>query len=123
MENPETRMKESIFMFPEDYGLPRGKSFIWYYGSLLKNEKFKKQCADGKFGIKGMLSKCVNSHGKWKSIANDGTAEDFIRDLVRKAKDICKDDNTWGNIPGELIEMLDELWGNSTLFILQDIAD
>lgn len=109
--DPKTHMTYSSVLFPEDYGLEPKKSFMWYYNNLLKNEKFKKQCSNGSFGIGGIFSDAVKSHELWKKVMQDPLAKDFIRDLIRKARNTSKENNTFGNIPGEIIEQLDDLCG------------
>ena len=109
--NPETKMKDSQMLFPEDYGFESKKSFLWYYNNLLNNEKFQNQCKKGMFGINGFYSDSVSAHDRWGAFKDDPMAAEFIRDIVRKAHHICKENNDYGNVPGDIIEQLTGLCG------------
>lgn len=93
---------------PENYGFPLNKSSTWYYEQLAKNEEYKKQCESGAFGKGGILSHIMNSHGQWQgSVAEDPLLKEFIKDIVRTAKDLCNKD--YGNIPAGVLAQIDEV--------------
>lgn len=95
------------YIHPDKYGLEKGKSAMWYYTHLRDNDKYKKQCKEGAFGIGGALSHIMSSHKMWEDAKNDMVAKEFMKDIVRKAKDLCN--KSYGDIPGEIIAEIDEL--------------
>ena len=107
--DPKTGQKRTQGCFAEDYGLESKKSALWYYAQLLKNPKYKQQCEDGQFGVDGFMSDVVNKHSLWDKIKEDPMLNEMMRDLVRKATKICRETNKWGDIPGDLIDQLDDL--------------
>jgi len=95
------------FVHPEKYGLPENKSAMWYYTHLKDNEDYKRQCASGAFGVGGLLSNIMSSHKMWNDLKDDLMAKEFAKDIIRKAKDLCG--KNYGNIPGQVIEQIDEM--------------
>ena len=95
------------YIHPAHYNFPTDKSALWYYTHLRDNEKFKQQCASGAFGVGGILSHVMSSHSSWEDLKDDVVAKEFAKDIIRKAKDLCG--KNYGNIPGEVIEQIDEL--------------
>lgn len=95
------------YVHPEQYGFPFDKSAMWYYTHLKDNEYYKQQCASGQFGIGGLLSHCMSSHGLWENVRDDMVAKEFAKDIIRKAKSLCN--KNYGNIPGQVVEQIDEL--------------
>ena len=95
------------YVHPEQYGFPPDKSAMWYYTHLKDNERYKQQCASGQFGLGGLLSHCMSSHGLWEDVRDDMVAKEFAKDIIRKAKDLCN--KNYGNIPGQVVEQIDEL--------------
>lgn len=98
------------YVHPDTYGFELNKSALWYYTHLKDNPKFKQQCASGQFGVGGILSHIMSSHGMWEDIKDDLVAKEFAKDIVRKAKDLCG--KNYGNIPGEVIAQIDDLLKN-----------
>lgn len=92
---------------PVDYGFPLDKAAMWYYTHLRENDKFKQQCASGAFGEGGMLSHVMSGHSAWEDVKDDPVAQEFSKDIVRKAKDLCN--KQYGNIPGAVQSQIDEL--------------
>lgn len=90
----------------EKYGLPKGKSAAWYYDQLRDNKMFQKQLKDGCFGIGGLLEYIGKSHQLWKELLKDPVTKEFIKDILRKAKDLTN--NGYGNIPGDLAALIEE---------------
>jgi predicted metal-dependent peptidase len=43
----------------------------------------------------------------WNDLKDDLVAKEFAKDIVRKAKDLCG--KNYGNIPGQVIEQIDEI--------------
>jgi len=97
-------------VFPDMYGFESHKSSSWYYERLKDNDKFKEQCASGAFGPEGILSDASGAgHELWGEASMDPLLDEFVRDLVAKAKDLCGQD--YGSIPGHVIEQIDKLLG------------
>jgi predicted metal-dependent peptidase len=80
---------------------------MWYYTHLKDNPKFKQQCASGQFGVGGLLSHIMSSHAMWEDVKDDLVAKEFAKDIIRKAKELSS--NNYGNIPGEVVEQIDDL--------------
>lgn len=95
------------YVHPDTYGFPLNKSAMWYYTHLKDNPKFKQQCASGQFGVGGILSHIMSSHGMWEDVKDDLIAKEFAKDIIRKAKELSN--NNYGNIPGEVVEQIDDL--------------
>lgn len=95
------------YVHPEQYGFELNKSALWYYTHLKDNPKFKQQCASGQFGVGGLLSHIMSSHAMWDDVKEDLVAKEFAKDIIRKAKDLCG--KNYGNIPGEVVQQIDEL--------------
>ena len=95
------------YVHPEKYGFEEGKSTMWYYTHLRDNDKYKKQCKEGNFGLGGALSHIMSSHKMWEDAEGDLVAKEFMKDIVRKAKDLCN--KSYGDVPGEVIAEIDEL--------------
>lgn len=96
------------YVIPETYGLPRGKSSMWYYTQLQNNKTFQQQCASGAFGKDGVLSHIMSSHEMWEDVKEDIVAKEFAKDIIRKAKDLCNG-KTYGSIPLEVIQQIEDL--------------
>jgi predicted metal-dependent peptidase len=88
----------------ESYDLPKGKSAVWYYNNLKMNAKFQKQLEDGAFGLGGYLEHIGKSHASWEELEKDPLVKEYIKDTMRKAKELC---NGYGNIPAGVIEVLE----------------
>jgi len=95
------------YIHPKHYGFPIDKSAAWYYSHLRENDNFKNQCASGAFGAQGMLSHVLAGHKPWEDIKDDPVAQEFAKDIVRKASELC--DNQYGNIPGAVQQQIAEL--------------
>ena len=95
------------YIHPEQYGFENGNSAMWYYSHLQDNKKYQQQCASGAFGLGGILSHVMSSHGMWKDLEDDLVAKEFAKDIIRKAKELCN--KNYGNIPGAVIEQIDDL--------------
>lgn len=90
----------------ERYDLPRGQSCYWYYEQLATNKKFKEDLANGCFGEKNIFSFISASHKKWKGMKDDPLGTEYIKDLLRKAKDLCG--RSYGNINRDIIEQIED---------------
>ncbi len=100
-------------IYPDNYGFPLNKSATWYYEQLAKNETYKKQCSSGAFGQGGIMSHVMSSHGQWGNAeSNDPLLKEFIKDIVRTAKDLCNKD--YGNIPAQVVAQIDEVLKHKT---------
>lgn len=99
--------KESLpgnFVHPDKYGFPEDKSAMWYYTHLRDNETYKKQCKSGAFGVGGVMSHIMSSHGMWDDVKDDLMAQEFAKDIVRKARDLCG--KNYGDLPGRVIDQI-----------------
>jgi len=93
--------------FPDRYKLEAKKSAFWYYQHLEGNEQFEKMKKDGAFGEDGELEEIVKSHDIWKNV-DDELAEDMLKDIVRKAKDLSESTG-YGDVPQEVQEQIEKL--------------
>lgn len=96
---PDERRHESWIM-PDRYGLPKDKNSKWYYDNLKNNEQFKKDMEAGMCGNP--------SHSLWKDLEDDPLAKEFIKDIIRKAKENTTSEG-WGNLSGNIQEAIDDL--------------
>jgi len=112
-------------ILPEQFGFEKHKSAQWYYNNLRDNEQFEKmrqnmqgqgdgdgdgsgqgqgQGKSGGTGKNGMgdLKESMDSHKMWEEAMKDPLLKDFVKDIIRQAKDLCNGD--YGSIPGEVME-------------------
>jgi predicted metal-dependent peptidase len=54
-----------------------------------------------------MLSHILAGHKMWDDVADDPVAQEFAKDIIRKAKDLCN--KQYGNIPAAVQQQIDEL--------------
>jgi len=104
---PEERRHKSWIM-PDRYDLPGGQTTKWYYDKLKDNKKYQQDCMDGVYGLGGILSWAMSSHKMWNSVEGDATAKDFLKDVVRKAKENTSADG-WGKLSSDLKEHIEAL--------------
>jgi predicted metal-dependent peptidase len=52
------------------------------------------------------MSWIMSAHD-WKDVEEDAIAQEFMKDVVRKAKDMCG--KQYGNIPGQVLEQIEDL--------------
>lgn len=90
---------------PVMYDFPVDKSIMWYYENLKDNKKYQEQCRSGQFGVDGLLSHIGKSHAMWDELINDPLIEETVKDVLRKARDLCT--SGYGNIPGKVVEEID----------------
>jgi predicted metal-dependent peptidase len=91
----------------ESYGFPKGKAAVWYYNNLKDNAKFQQQLKSGAFGVGGVMEWLGKSHRGWEELEKDPVAKEFVKDILRKAKELCN--NNYGNIPSDIVEMIEEM--------------
>lgn len=84
----------------EDFGFPEHKSAFWYYQHLKDHPKWK-QIAEAKGKMREIAEKIIQSHSMWGEALNDPVLGDYLRDVIRKARDLTPSD-MWGDIPGEV---------------------
>jgi predicted metal-dependent peptidase len=89
------------WIHPSRYDLPERKSAIWYYKELEKNPQYLKDREN-----QDKMKEMVFSHDLWKDVKDDDMAEEFIKDIIRKSKDLCG--GSYGDIPGEIIQQIDD---------------
>ncbi len=95
------------YVIPSKYGLEAGKSAMWYYTHLQDNKKYQEQCENGELGPGGILSKIMSSHKMWEDVQDDLVAKELVKDIVRKAKELCN--KNYGNIPGVVLAQIEDL--------------
>ncbi len=95
-------------VMPERYGLPRSQTAVWYYNNLKGNAQFEKDCKQGVYGLGGIFEWVLASHDMWNDIGADVVMKEFIRDIVRKAKEVTSAQG-WGDLPSEVVEAIDDL--------------
>jgi len=93
------------YVHPDNYGFPENKSAMWYYTNLRDNPEYKKQCASGAFGEGGELSHVMSSHGMWKDVKGDTMTREFVKDIIRKSKELSG--KRYGELPGDLRDIVD----------------
>jgi len=91
----------------EKYGFPKGKAAVWYYNNLKGNAKFQKELKDGCYGIGGIMEWLGKSHAGWAELEKDPVAKEFVKDIMRKAKELCG--KNYGNIPSDIVEMIEDM--------------
>ena len=111
---------------PELWGLEPNKSAMWYYthlpvkpgkggsgGGKGKGKGKGKQGngkGEGQNGQGGGENGDWGSHEMWKKAMQDPLLKEFCKDIIRKAKNLIEGKN-YGNIPGHVIEQIDNLLG------------
>jgi len=60
---------------------------------------------DGEGGIP-----MIDDHGMWDSVAGDEITNGMIKDIIRQANETCKQMNSWGNLPGEIKDAIDNAY-------------
>lgn len=90
------------WIHPSRYGLPTKKSAIWYYKQLENNEQYKQ---DAQNDQSGMIDPSM-MHQLWEDVKDDIMAKEFVKDIIRKSKDLCS--GSYGNIPGDIMDMVDD---------------
>ena len=98
-EIPSDRRHESWIM-PDRYDLPYGKSSRWYYEQLKNNAQYKQDVKDGVFDD--------DSHFLWRDVGGDELAQDFLNDVVRKARDNTSEKG-WNDLSDGIKETIDNL--------------
>ena len=50
----------------------------------------------------------LDSHDKWNAVAGDELTNAMVKDIIRKAHEDCSRVNNWGDLPGEIKEVIQE---------------
>ena len=93
------------WIHPSRYDLPERKSAMWYYKELENNEKYKEDAARAKSNSLQDLIDVMSAHGLWDDVKDDEMAKEFIKDVIRKSKDLCNGE--YGNVPGEIVSEIE----------------
>ena len=104
---PEER-RHPTWIMPERYGFPHNQTAKWYYENLKDNKQYQDDCRNGAYGPEGMLSWITSSHEMWDSINKDTMAKEFLKDIIRKAKDNTSPEG-WGKLGADIREQIDGL--------------
>jgi predicted metal-dependent peptidase len=103
---PEER-RHSTWIMPKRYGFPDGQTSKWYYDHLKGNQQFEQDRANGVYGHEGVLSWLEGSHEMWDNLEGDTTAREFIKDVIRKAKENTSAEG-WGKVGANIKEQIDK---------------
>jgi predicted metal-dependent peptidase len=98
-------------LMPDRYGLPVGKTANWYYDQLEGNDQFKDDCSGG-LGPNDVIGRLDSGHSMWKDVMEDPMAGEFLKDVIRKAKENTSAQG-WGSVPGEIRESVEDLLRNN----------
>lgn len=97
-------------VFPSDFGF-ESRLGVWdYYRLLEDNKKFKemvnfcKACQDVAEEL--LATGMLDSHEKWEAVSKDALGSSTIKEIVRQAREICRQTNNWGNLPAEILEAI-----------------
>lgn len=52
----------------------------------------------------------LDSHEKWESISGDEMTNGMIKDIIRQANETCRQMGTWGDIPGEIKDAIENAY-------------
>jgi predicted metal-dependent peptidase len=96
---PKERRHESWIM-PDRYGLPTDKDSKWYYDNLKDNNQLNKELANGDY------EEIAKSHSMWEDLEGDSIAKEFLKDVIRKAKDNTSKDG-WSDVGESIRESID----------------
>ena len=78
-------------IFPQDYGF-KDKLGVHEYYRLLE-DKIGEQ-------------KSLDSHEYWKILNGDGLSQQLLKDIVKKSVKICKQSGKWGQISGQIKQLI-----------------
>lgn len=70
------------------------------------SESMKKAAENLKKSIAQSIFQQIDSHDKWSNVEGDKLAEGMIKNIIRNAGDACKQNNNWGDLPGEIVEAI-----------------
>lgn len=104
---PDER-RHHTWIIPSRYEMPNGHDSKWYYDNLKSNRQFQEDCKKGLYGPEGVLSWVESSHKMWGSIKDDTMAKEFIKDIIRKAKENTSAEG-WGSVGSNIREHVDGL--------------
>lgn len=106
-------------IFPEDFGMAPRLGMPEYYRLLEKNPKFQQMQREreemrkaaeelGEALARAAGDGTLDDHSVWEAVSGDPMAKETIRDIVRQAADICKKTGSWGDVPGEVMECVED---------------
>ncbi len=52
----------------------------------------------------------MDSHSMWGAVKGDEMTAEMIKDIVRKANETCKQMGKWGDVPGAIMQAIDECY-------------
>ena len=87
------------FLLPSRYGLEEGKTSDWYYSMLEGNEQYGKDRL-------GEAMACLEGHSLWRELKDDMVFQEFVRDILRKAKESTSSKG-WMGVPSGLRSEID----------------
>jgi predicted metal-dependent peptidase len=101
-QNIADERRQDFWIMPDRYGFPNDQTSKWYYDNLKDNKQYNEDVKGGVYG--GMFC----SHELWDELENDPLAKEFIKDVIRKAKDNTTPEG-WGNVSSNVKEAVDAL--------------
>jgi len=95
------------WIHPSRYNLPSGKSAIWYYDKLKDNEKYKEDISSASSAIEGgdLTANPSVSHSLWDDVKDDILAKEFVKDIIRKSKELCQ--GNYGDVSSDIIDFVE----------------
>lgn len=116
---------EPAGVFAEDFGLEPKLSLKEYYDLLNQNKKYQQMAnnsvklvmsgkdngdgdsdSNGNGKVDENSKGALDSHKKWEAMSDDSISEEMIKDIVRQAAETCKQSNHWGDVPGDLMNAI-----------------
>jgi predicted metal-dependent peptidase len=94
-QNIPNERRHPSWIMPSQYGLEDGMSTKWYYDKLEGQD----------FGNLGWVGR---SHSLWEEIKDDPMAKEFIKDVIRKARDNTSASG-WSEVGDNVKEAVDSL--------------
>ena len=55
-------------------------------------------------------SESMDNHDMWKAVQGDEMSAEMIKDIVRKANETCKQMGKWGDVPGGVMDAIDDCY-------------
>lgn len=94
--------RHASWLMPEDYDFEPNHSVKWYYDQLANNTHFKRHRKVG------FLESIRRSHQMWDAVSDDPMPKEFLRDILRKARDNTSSKG-WGALSAGIKEAVDQL--------------
>jgi predicted metal-dependent peptidase len=70
----------------------------------------------------GKIKITLDSHNKWSPVEGDEMTNEMIKDIIRQANETCKQMNSWGHIPSEIKEAINDSYAVDTQIIPWEVV-